>query len=136
MKQEQLKKFQALFEVQKKGLLYSNQFINENFSMNSDEMSDELDLSSVELEQSMRVRLRNREALLIKKIDQSLERIQAGTFGVCDSCEEDIDLTRLEVRPTATLCLSCKEHEEMQETRSADGRESKSMGSKINLRIA
>jgi DnaK suppressor protein len=128
-------KFKTLFEEQKKALLYSNKY-NAEFSTKSEEMSDELDLAAVELEQGMRMRLRSREALFAKKINESLEKIQAGTFGVCECCEEDIELSRLEVRPTANLCINCKEAEEMREIRSADGRKSKSSGMKPELRIA
>lgn len=136
MKQEQVMKFKKLFEDQKAALLYSYKVINEDFTIQSDEMSDEVDLSSAELEQDMKMRLRSREALFLKKIEESLEKIQAGTFGVCECCEQNIEVSRLEVRPTANLCLTCKEEEEMRETRSADGRKSKSSGSRSNLRIA
>ncbi|MBC7396433.1 MAG: TraR/DksA C4-type zinc finger protein [Bdellovibrionales bacterium] len=134
MKQEQLATFSKLFQDQKAALLYSAK--TEDFSIKSDEMSDELDLSSAELEQSMRMQLRSREALFLKKIDQALEKIQAGSFGVCTCCEEDIEISRLEVRPTANLCINCKEDEEKREHRSADGRKSKSVDSRSHLRIA
>jgi DnaK suppressor protein len=136
MKIEQAMKFKKLFEDQKAALLYSHTLINEDFNLKAEELSDEIDLSSAEAEQGMKMRLRNREALLLKKIDTALEKIQAGTFGVCDCCEQNIELTRLQVRPTASLCLACKEEEEMRETRSADGRKSKSSGLRSHIRIA
>ena len=136
MKQITMMKFKKLFEEQKSALLYSFKFINEDFTVNHEDLSDESDLSSATLEQGMRMQLRNREALFLKKIDEALNKIQSGTFGSCESCEEDIEVSRLEVRPTANLCIACKEAEEMRETRSADGRKSKSMGLKGNLRIA
>ena len=136
MKPELTVKFKKLFEEQKAALLYSNKLINEDFAVNPDEMSDEIDLSSAELEQNMRVRLRSREALFLRKIDESLEKIQAGTFGVCECCDQHIEVTRLEVRPTANLCIHCKEEEEMQEARTADGRKSKSIGLRATLKIA
>lgn len=136
MKHEQVAKFKKLFEEQKAGLIYSYKIINDEFTLKSDEMSDEVDLTSAELEQGMRMRLRNREALFLKKIDEALDKIQAGTFGSCECCEEEIELSRLEVRPTANLCINCKEEEEMRETRSADGRASKSMGVQARLKIA
>ena len=136
MKPEQAMKFKKLFEEQKRGLLYSYKVFNEEFTLNTDEMADEVDLTSAELEQSMRMRLRSREALFLKKIDEALDKIQAGTFGSCECCEEEIELSRLVVRHTASLCINCKEEEEMRETRSADGRKSKSMGSQTQLRIA
>lgn len=136
MKQITMMKFKKLFEEQKAGLIYSNKLINEDFSLKMDDLADESDLSCATLEQAMRVQLRSREALFLKKIEESLLKIQSGTFGSCESCEEDIEVSRLEVRPTATLCISCKEHEEVRETRSADGRKSKSQGFKSSLRIA
>ncbi len=134
MKPEQLATFTKLFQDQKAALLYSAK--TEDFSIKSDEMSDELDLSSAELEQSMRMQLRSREALFLKKIDQALEKIQAGNFGICACCDEDIEVSRLEVRPTASLCINCKEEEEQREHRSADGRKSKSVDLRSHLRIA
>jgi len=136
MKQVAMMKFKKLFEEQKAGLLYSYKLINEDFTLNSEDLADESDLSSATLEQGMRMQLRNREALFLKKIDEALLKIQSGTFGTCECCEEDIEFSRLEVRPTANMCISCKEAEEMRETRSADGRKSKSIGFKGNLRIA
>ena len=136
MKTEQMKEFKKLFEQQRASLQYSGKKLNEEFNVRSEDLSDEVDLASAELEQGMAMRLKSREALFLKKIDQALEKIQAGTFGVCECCEEEIEFSRLEVRPTADLCIQCKEAEEMRETRSADGRKSKSMGSQGNLRIA
>ena len=136
MNLEQAMKFKKLFEDQKAALLYSYKFMNEDFNLKSDEMADEIDLIAAEAEQSMKMRLRNREALLLKKIDSALEKIQAGTFGVCECCDQNIELSRLEVRPTASHCLSCKEEQELRESRSADGRKSKSIGLRANLRIA
>jgi DnaK suppressor protein len=137
MKQEHSIKFKKLFEEQKATLLNSHKYAAANeFTLTSDEMSDEVDLTSAEQEQDMRMRLRSRETLFMKKIDQALEKIQAGTFGECECCEEHIELSRLEVRPTADLCIHCKEEQEMRETRSADGRKSKSNDARSHLRIA
>jgi DnaK suppressor protein len=135
MKLEQSVKFKKLFEEQKAALLYTHKLAPAEFTLSNDEMSDEFDLTSAEQEQDMRMRLRSREALFLKKIDEALNKIQDGSFGECECCEEPIELSRLEVRPTANLCLSCKEEQEMRETRSADGRKSKSIDSR-DLRIA
>jgi DnaK suppressor protein len=136
MKLEQTLKFKKLFEEQKAALLNSHKKAAEQFTLSSDEMSDEVDLTNAEQDQDMRMRLHSRETLLMKKIDTALERIQAGNFGECKHCEEPIELSRLEVRPTAELCINCKEAEEMRETRSVEGRKSKSSDRGPNLRIA
>ena len=133
MKLETLKQFKALFQRQKRELLYSGKILNEAFNVQSDELADELDLTTTENETGMRIRLRNREALFLKKIDDAMDRIQSGTFGRCSSCNEGISLRRLEARPTATLCVDCKEQQEQSERVHIDGHRFKSLGAKLKL---
>ncbi|MGE4232556.1 MAG: TraR/DksA family transcriptional regulator [Bacteriovoracia bacterium] len=128
MKKDVLRRFKKLFEEQKANVLYNDKVLRDDFQVNTDDRLDDVDQASSEMEQSLRMRLRNREMLLIKKIDEALKRIDKGTFGVCESCENDIEIKRLEARPTATLCIACKEDEERREIHTADGRKSKSLG--------
>lgn len=133
MKPELIKKFKNLFEEQRKTLIYSKTLINEDFEIQKEEMKDETDWTAMELESNMRMRLRNREALFLKKIDEALERIAKGTFGECESCDEEIDVKRLEARPTATLCVHCKEEQERIEQLHIDGHQHKSVGRRLRL---
>ncbi|MEW6057570.1 MAG: TraR/DksA family transcriptional regulator [Bdellovibrionota bacterium] len=128
MKKEVLKRFKKLFEQQKANVLYNDKIIRDDFQVSHDDRMDDVDQASADVEQALRMRLRNREMLLIKKIDEALKRIEEGTFGRCNSCEHDIEIKRLEARPTATLCISCKEDEERREVHTADGRRHKSLG--------
>jgi DnaK suppressor protein len=128
-----LAKFKNLFEEQRMRLVNSFEMASESFSLSQDEKYDEADLSSHELESSMRMRLKSREALYLKKINEAIRRISEGCFGECEECGEDIELRRLEVRPTATLCLGCKEEEERREQIHIDGHKHKSMGTKLKL---
>ena len=121
-------RFKKVFEAQKKGILYNDRVIREDFTVNNDDRYDEVDQATTDVEQSMRMRLRNREILYLKKIDEALARIEDGIFGECEICENDIELRRLEARPTATLCVSCKEDEERKEVLTAAGRKHKSLG--------
>jgi DnaK suppressor protein len=121
-------RFKKVFEAQKKGILYNDRVIREDFTVNNDDRYDEIDQATTDVEQSMRMRLRNREILYLKKIDEALQRIEDGIFGECEVCENDIELRRLEARPTATLCVSCKEDEERKEVLTAAGRKHKSLG--------
>jgi DnaK suppressor protein len=121
-------RFKKVFEAQKKGILYNDRVIREDFTVNNDDRYDEIDQATTDVEQSMRMRLRNREILYLKKIDEALTRIEDGIFGECEVCENDIELRRLEARPTATLCVSCKEDEERKEVLTAAGRKHKSLG--------
>ena len=128
-----LAKFKGLFEEQKSRLVTSFGMASECFTVNQDEMYDEVDLTSCEMESSMRMRLKNREALFLKKIDEALRRISDGTFGDCECCGDEIELRRLEARPTTTHCVNCKEEQERLEQVHIDGHKHKSMGSKLRL---
>ncbi|MBI4683579.1 MAG: RNA polymerase-binding protein DksA [Nitrospirae bacterium] len=76
---------------------------------------DMSDQASAETERSFMLRLRSREQKLLKKIEEAIERIDNGTFGICDSCALDIDMRRLEARPVTTLCIDCKTLQEEEE---------------------
>jgi DnaK suppressor protein len=73
---------------------------------------DPTDRATLESDRNFMLRIRDREHKLIKKIKKALERIEAGTFGVCESCGEDIDMKRLKARPVTTQCIECKTKEE------------------------
>ena len=85
-----------------------------------EDLPDEIDLATSEADQSMNLRLRDRERVLLKKIDRTLEKIAEGEFGVCESCGEDISVKRLEARPVTDLCIRCKEEQERVEKGFAD----------------
>jgi DnaK suppressor protein len=136
MTKEKLKKFKKIFEAQRKAILFNDRIVREDFGVNGDDRFDEIDQATTDIEQSMRMRLRNREMLYIKKVDEALKRIEDGVFGDCDECGEEIEFRRLEARPTATLCVSCKEDQERKEVLTAAGRQHKSMGETFSRRYA
>ncbi len=76
---------------------------------------DEVDVVSVEKENQMDFRLKARNAIYLKKIRKSLQKIEEGTFGECQECGCEISHNRLLARPTADLCIHCKEVEEKEE---------------------
>ncbi len=76
---------------------------------------DPADRASQEEEFSLELRTRDRERKLIKKIDKTLELIEANDYGYCDACGVEIGIRRLEARPTATLCVDCKTIDEIKE---------------------
>jgi DnaK suppressor protein len=88
--------------------------------LDPDDIPDELDLASSESALAFTGRLRGREAVLLVKIDNALEKLKDGTFGVCENCGEKIGMKRLEVRPVADLCIDCKTEEERTERTMAD----------------
>jgi DnaK suppressor protein len=76
---------------------------------------DPADRATQEEEFSLELRARDRERKLIKKIDESLDKVSSGDYGYCETCGVEIGLKRLEARPTATQCIDCKSLEEIKE---------------------
>jgi DnaK suppressor protein len=76
---------------------------------------DPTDRASLESERNFMLRIRDRENKLIKKIRKALNRIETGTFGVCEECGENISIKRLKARPVTTQCIDCKTKEEASE---------------------
>ena len=77
--------------------------------------ADPNDRASQGSDMALELRNRDRERKLIKKIDETMGRIDGEDFGYCESCGAEIGLKRLEARPTATLCIDCKTLDEMRE---------------------
>jgi DnaK suppressor protein len=77
--------------------------------------ADPNDRASQESEMTLELRNRDRESKLIKKINEMLAKISSGDYGYCDKCGVEIGLSRLEARPTATLCIDCKTLDEIRE---------------------
>ena len=80
--------------------------------------ADPNDRASQESDISLELRNRDRERKLIKKIDETIVRIDKDDYGYCENCGIEIGLKRLEARPTATLCIDCKTLEEQREKQS------------------
>lgn len=116
MNQRDLKRFKKILEDNRQTVLASaRRTLAEEAVFDTADLPDEIDLASSEYTQSMVFRLRDREKYLLTKIDRALERIEDGSFGVCEQCEEDISVKRLEARPVTTLCIRCKEEQEKEE---------------------
>ncbi|MBE9594245.1 MAG: RNA polymerase-binding protein DksA [Proteobacteria bacterium] len=73
---------------------------------------DPTDRAALESDRNFMLRIRDRESKLIKKIKKALARIEDGTFGVCESCGEDITIERMKARPVTSQCIECKSKEE------------------------
>jgi RNA polymerase-binding transcription factor len=115
MNSKQLAHFKKMLEEMKRGL---SQDIDRTVHTMQDEatiFADPNDRASQESDMSLELRNRDRERKLIKKIDETIVKIDAGEYGYCESCGVVIGLKRLEARPTATLCIDCKTLDELRE---------------------
>src|SRR5438552_15347194 len=116
LKKKELKRFREILQQKKAEILKNaKRTLNEDMTLDSDDLPDEMDLASSEYLQSFTFRLRGREKSFLDKINRALERVDDGTFGVCEQCGEEISIKRLEARPEATLCIRCKEDQERAE---------------------
>lgn len=75
------------------------------------------DQASLESERSFELRIKDRERKLISKVHEALKKIEEGTYGVCESCGDNIAVKRLMARPVTTLCINCKSEMEAEERR-------------------
>jgi len=115
MNENQQKHFKALLLGWKQELMEE---VDRTVSHMKDEAAnfpDPADRATQEEEFSLELRTRDRERKLIKKIDSTMELLDADDYGYCDQCGVDIGIRRLEARPTATLCVDCKTLDEIKE---------------------
>lgn len=116
MNKAQLKKYKALLESKRDEIVKkAKQTLTEDMSLDASDLPDEMDLASSEYLQSFTFRLRGREKSFLDKIEKALAKIEDGTFGKCEECEEEIAAKRLDARPETSLCIRCKEDQERAE---------------------
>jgi DnaK suppressor protein len=119
MSNKQLTHFRKILETLKKEL---SEDIDRTVHTMQDEatvFADPNDRASQETDIAIELRNRDRERKLIKKIEETLSRIDESDYGFCDKCGVEIGIKRLEARPTATLCIDCKTLDELKEKQMA-----------------
>ncbi len=115
MEQAQLEHFRKLLQGKLDELLGEADKTLEVMTDSDEHFPDPTDRATIESDRSFELRIRDRERKLIKKIRKALERIDDGSYGICEECGEDISFKRLEARPVATLCIECKSRQEKEE---------------------
>jgi DnaK suppressor protein len=115
MNSKQLAHFRLILDTLKQELIQDIERTVHTMQDEATVFADPNDRASQETDIALELRNRDRERKLIKKIDETLGRIDEGDYGFCNSCGIEIGLKRLEARPTATLCIDCKTLEEVRE---------------------
>jgi DnaK suppressor protein len=115
MNSKQLAHFRKILDTLKQELLLDVERTVHTMQDEATVFADPNDRASQETDIALELRNRDRERKLIKKIDETLGRIDGDDYGFCNSCGVEIGLKRLEARPTATLCIDCKTLEEVRE---------------------
>ena len=115
MNARQIEHFRKMLEAWKAEL---SQDIDTTLHSMQDEQTvfaDPNDRATQESDMALELRNRDRERKLIRKINETIAKIDSGDYGYCESCGVEIGLERMQARPTATLCIDCKTLEEIRE---------------------
>lgn len=115
MNDDQIAHFRAILDKWKVELMEEVDRTVHHMQDDAANFPDPNDRATQEEEFTLELRTRDRERKLIKKISQSLEDLDKGDYGFCESCGTDIGIRRLEARPTANLCIDCKTLAEIRE---------------------
>ncbi|MFH1625690.1 MAG: RNA polymerase-binding protein DksA [Pseudomonadota bacterium] len=115
MDKERLAYFKYLLSERLEALLREAEKTVSGMTDEEEVFPDPTDRASMESNRNFVLRIRDRERKLILKIKDALERINQGTFGICEVCGEEISEKRLKARPVTTLCIDCKTREEAEE---------------------
>ena len=115
MKDKQIDFFRANLQKQKDDLLSNAGETTEHLREDTSIVPDPADRATIEEEHALELRTRDRERKLLKKIAQSLTRLETGEYGYCDETGEPIGLARLLARPTATLSLEAQQRRELKQ---------------------
>ncbi len=115
MNDKQMAVFRLKLSVLKQDILNSASDTTEHLREDTVVVPDPADRATIEEEHALELRTRDRERKLLKKIEQSINRIDAGDYGYCDETGEPIGVGRLLARPTATLSLEAQQRRELKQ---------------------
>lgn len=120
MNEEQLAHFRKILTKWSESLVEEVNRTVGHMQEDASNFSDPADRATQEEEFTLELRARDRERKLIRKIEKTIARVDADDYGFCDACGIEIGLQRLEVRPTAELCIDCKATQEIKERQIAN----------------
>ena len=112
MKKKDIEYFRELLSNRLEELLNQADDTVSGMTAPKENFPDPTDRAALEADRNFMLRIRDREHKLIKKIKKALDRIENETFGICESCGEDISIKRLKARPVTSQCIECKSKEE------------------------
>ena len=115
MEKNQVEYFKTLLQQQLEELIRTGNETITSIQEQDELYADPVDQAFMDHNLSMKIRIKDREHRLIKKIKDALDRLEEGTYGICEICEEDIAIERLKARPVTTQCIHCKVRGEQME---------------------
>jgi DnaK suppressor protein len=131
LSKKQLETLKNKLLEEKEGLVFDSNGSELDLSLTNG--GDDVEQSISDYNNSHQLRFRNREVFYAKKIDKALKKFDVNEFGLCSDCGGWIKFERLLARPTAEMCIQCKEEAERDENSSFIGKQSKSLGKVVDL---
>lgn len=118
MKKKDAEKFRKLLLLERQQILQHLHRLEGDSESELDQTGgDSIDLASMEINQNTIHKMGSREKKLLSKIELALGKMDAGDFGSCEQCGEEIAVGRLEARPVTQFCIDCKTEQELNERR-------------------
>lgn len=117
MDAEKREQYRLLLLDEMKGLLSEADKTVHEMADDASHFPDPTDRATQESDRTFELRIRDRERKLVNKIKEALDRLDDGSFGICEECGEEIGEGRLKARPVTTLCINCKMEAEEKEKR-------------------
>ena len=115
MNKELLDKFKEQLEEKRMEIISEADKTLAEMTDQNTNIPDPNDRATIESDRSFELRIRDRERKLLAKIEEAINRIEDGEYGICEGCGDDINVKRLEARPVTTLCIDCKTLQEQKE---------------------
>ncbi len=123
LKKKEIQELRAILESEREKVINHVKKLSEAQELMDTNLNagDTADLANIEVNQNSLSKIGSRELKLIKKIDDSLRKMDEGSYGICEECGEPIPYKRLLVRPVAKLCIECQTQKELREKRYSTG---------------
>ena len=118
METERLEFFKGILQERLERLLAEAGETLGDLTEDKEALADAMDIATMESNRDFQLRIRDRERVYIRKIQQALQQIDEGEYGYCTVCGEEIGEQRLIARIVATHCIDCKTEAEQLERRS------------------
>lgn len=112
MEQKDIEYFRTLLNNMLEEAQHKGDSTLEDLTDSNELFADPADRASAESDRAFTLRIRDRERRLIRKIQAAIQRLDEGTYGICEDCGEDISIPRLKARPVTKLCINCKARQE------------------------
>jgi DnaK suppressor protein len=123
LRSQKLESVKTLLMTRREALAQELRVATQNFIDDEPSFADSVDQAAADVDRTFAMQLKNREREMLWQIDGALRRIDAGTFGDCEQCGEEIAEARIKAFPFTTLCIDCKAELESEQRRIVSVRE-------------